>query len=165
VWPDPTSYVIAQVSTHLCCCSLLLPYGQLLGRLWHSSTSPTGMLLAVDAEAPRLVARSIYYKTLNGGPFCHDVFAVELPGPQVSAARPACAALMQAHVQGRISYLYHLLAACAALWATHEYASALPQHVCMPGQMTALCVACGRHMVLLCLCLLPAEQGCGDVLA
>ncbi|WIA33544.1 hypothetical protein OEZ86_006668 [Tetradesmus obliquus] len=64
---------------------LLLPFGQLLGRLWHSTTAPSGMLLAVDAEAPRLVARSIYYKTLNGGPFCHDVFAVELPGPDSKA--------------------------------------------------------------------------------
>jgi hypothetical protein len=78
--------MVAQYNALHCCCSLLLPYGQLLGRLWHSSSSPPGMLLAVDAEAPRLVARSIYYKTLNGGPFCHDVFAVELPGPQVSAA-------------------------------------------------------------------------------
>jgi hypothetical protein len=48
------------------------------------------MLLAVDAVAPRLVARSIYYKTLNGGPFCHDIFAVELPGSDVSAVQVAC---------------------------------------------------------------------------
>lgn len=78
---------------YICWCRLLLPFGQLLGRLWHSTTAPSGMLLAVDAEAPRLVARSIYYKTLNGGPFCHDVFAVELPGPDVSAACAACSCM------------------------------------------------------------------------
>jgi hypothetical protein len=95
--PQPSYFnLLAIVTSATClCCSLLLPFGQLLGRLWHSTTAPSGMLLAVDAEAPRLVARSIYYKTLNGGPFCHDIFAVELPGPYVSALCVACSCIQR----------------------------------------------------------------------
>lgn len=73
-------------------CRLLLPYGQLLGQLWHSTTWPSGQLVVVDAEPPRLVARSLYYKSLNGGPCCHDVFTIELPAdtPVSTALYHAC---------------------------------------------------------------------------
>eukprot|EP00775_Hariotina_reticulata_P005320 gene5319-5555_t len=31
-----------------------------------------------DVQAPRLIGRSVYYKFLNGPPWCHDVFVVQL---------------------------------------------------------------------------------------
>jgi hypothetical protein len=47
-----------------------------------------GCVLRIDVEPPRLVARSLYYKTLNGSPYCHEMFFV---GLQPLAGRQAAA--------------------------------------------------------------------------
>lgn len=59
---------------------LLHPYRQLLQqRMWHTTKMPHGQLLVIDAQPPCLVARSIFYKTLQGHAFSHAVFRVQLP--------------------------------------------------------------------------------------
>lgn len=83
-WPDPASWnAVNHKQLYL---ALVLPYSHLLHHLWHSTTWPVGQLIRVDAEPPRLVARSLYFKGLNAGPYCHDVFVVELAPGQVRTA-------------------------------------------------------------------------------
>lgn len=80
-WPEPAAWNAADAK-HLYL-ALVLPYSHLLHHLWHSTTWPVGQLVRVDAEPPRLVARSMYFKGLIAGPYCHDVFVVELAPGQV----------------------------------------------------------------------------------
>lgn len=59
---------------------LLQPYRQLLQqRLWHTTKMPHGQLLVIDAQPPCLIARSIFYKNLQGHALSHTVFRVQLP--------------------------------------------------------------------------------------
>lgn len=60
--------------------SLLLPFKPLLQqRVWHSMKMPAGQLLVIDAQPPCLLARSVFYRDLEGPPFGRLVFVVRLP--------------------------------------------------------------------------------------
>ena len=61
---------------------LLQPYKLLLQqRVWHTTKMPAGQLLIVDADPPCLHARSVYFRSLQGGPFVHAVFVLKLFPP------------------------------------------------------------------------------------
>eukprot|EP00883_Tetradesmus_obliquus_P010490 jgi/Sobl393_1/320/SZX60108.1 len=79
--------------------ALVYPYRDLLlCKLWHSNLWPCGCVLRIDAEAPRLVARSMHYKTLNGGPYCHEMFFVGLQ--PAAADQPAAQGKAAAYLSG-----------------------------------------------------------------
>jgi hypothetical protein len=52
-----------------------------------AAAAAAGSLLRIDAEPPRLVARPLHYRTLNGSAHCHEMFSVELRQP--AADQPA----------------------------------------------------------------------------
>lgn len=81
---------------------LLRPFAALLqgGGWWHSRSCPDGVLLRVEAEPPRLVARSFYAQRLNEDDLlCHQVFQVKFPhrdSPDAPLVRVQDAALYSA---------------------------------------------------------------------
>jgi hypothetical protein len=82
---------------------LLQPYRPLLQqRVWHTTKMPAGQLLIVDADPPFLHARSVYFRSLQGCPFKHEVFLVKLrPSSIVGSDAPKVGS--NAHLQADCS--------------------------------------------------------------
>jgi hypothetical protein len=59
---------------------LLQPYRVLLQQqVWHTTKMPAGQLLVWDADPPFVWGRSVYFRSLQGLPFAHEVFVISLP--------------------------------------------------------------------------------------